>query len=49
MQIHQKNTFIQSFGGLNFINDFLKSHGLAKLLTGSWQTKSSCTIQLRGY
>lgn len=30
MQIQQKNAFIQSFGGLNFVDDFLKSHGFSK-------------------
>lgn len=31
MQVKQKNTFISSFGGLNFINDFLNSRGFSNL------------------
>lgn len=31
MQVRQKNTFISSFGGLNFINHFLKEHHFSSL------------------
>lgn len=31
MQVKQKNTFTSSFGGLNFINDFLNSRGFSNL------------------
>ena len=31
MQVKQKETFIQSFGGLNFIHDYLKCNNFAEL------------------
>src|SRR5699024_2750369 len=34
MQVTQKNRFIQSFGGLNYINDYLNSHNFTKMIVG---------------
>lgn len=33
MQVQQKSTHIQSFGGLNFINDYLKGHSFQNTVT----------------
>jgi hypothetical protein len=40
MQVQQKSTHIQSFGGLNFINGYLKSHNLEKVVSSELGVRS---------
>ena len=40
MQVQQKSTHIQSFGGLNFINDYLNQAGFEQIVTGQLESRN---------